>query len=588
MNSYQTNITIRNNPNLKAPNASEIVSEDEYKRRVTEIIRCKKDPIYFAENYFTIVSPKLGKHIIKLYPKQKELIEKMVSDDRVCILASRQVGKTTAYNVFSLWYTMFHPDKKILICANKAAASLEFLDRIRLAYELLPNWLKPGVKVYNKGKIEFGHESSIEGTATSPATARGKACNVLILDEFAFVDGGIAYEFWQSVYPIISSSIGTKVFMVSTPNGTGNIFYETYERARLGIDKDGWTNFRIDWWEVPDRDDEWKQKQIASLNGDMRAWAQEFGNKFHGSTYTLIDAKIIEKYKQLIISNQRKPKLKSIDKNGMFKMRVWEDPKPDHAYILGSDVADGVGKDYSVILVIDVTDTANVRIVASFSSNKVSTVEFAFILAKIGTIYNNACVAVEANGIGRSIIDSLWNIYEYDNLVSVKNKTTKYQKGIWSHNSVKVNACLWLRNLTNTEEISIDIPEENLVYEMEWFEKKMSTRDIYQAVNGKHDDYVMAFVWGMYVLSPKLVENYFEVGNFLTTKFGIEIPSRLQPFNSVYFSDSFAHNYKNDVDDVFQKLISGEQNKIREVPTQEEDFKHIGFFNDESYEEEWL
>jgi len=88
---------VRNNENLKAPNSVEYVTKEEYQRRVTELIRCKNDPIYFANNYYYIVSPGKGKHRIKLYAKQEELIQAMVDNDRLCCLASRQVGKCCFY-----------------------------------------------------------------------------------------------------------------------------------------------------------------------------------------------------------------------------------------------------------------------------------------------------------------------------------------------------------------------------------------------------------------------------------------------------------------------------------------------------------
>ena len=66
--------------------------------------------------------------------------------------------------------------------------------------------------------------------------------------------------------------------MVSTPRGVGNFFYETYENARLDNSKDGWKAYRIDWWDFPGRDDEWKEKQLASFSGDETKFAREFGN----------------------------------------------------------------------------------------------------------------------------------------------------------------------------------------------------------------------------------------------------------------------------------------------------------------------
>ena len=45
-------------------------------------------------------------------------------------------------------------------------------------------------------------------------------------------------DFWKSVIPTISSGKKSKIFMVSTPNGIGNKFYEMYNGAEKG--DNGW------------------------------------------------------------------------------------------------------------------------------------------------------------------------------------------------------------------------------------------------------------------------------------------------------------------------------------------------------------
>ena len=349
---------LRGNKNVKTPNVIEHVDVNEYKRRVSEIIKCRKDPIYFANNYYTIVSVRDScKKIIELYSKQEQLINTFIDNDRIVCLASRQSGKTTGYCIYILWEALFNKDKNILICANKETTALEFIQRIKLAYELMPLWLKPGVEIdgWNKKSIKFSNGCKITGIATSSDSARGFSCDIIVLDEFSFVPNNIASEFWQSVYPVISSGKHTKVIMVSTPNGASGLFYEIYERALLGIDEDGWKHFRIDWWEVPERNDAWKRKTIASMGGDIRQFNQEFGNKFLGSTYTLIPADKLRYFKETVEDKkQAEPIEENIDLHGLFKLKIWEQPKKDRTYILGADTGEGIGKDFSTGLVFDI------------------------------------------------------------------------------------------------------------------------------------------------------------------------------------------------------------------------------------------
>ena len=299
---------IRGNENLKKPNVAVHVTEQQRIEYIKEIKKCKEDIIYFAEKFFTIISPAKGKHLIKLYDKQKQLLRAMVDRTRVISCASRQVGKTTTYTIYALHQTIFFPEQKILIAANKKDTALEIMSRIQMAYECLPNWLKPGVIEYNKGSMKFSNLSAITGVATGSTSARGSSANILILDEFSFVPHNMCREFWNSVYPVISSSKTSKVIIVSTPNGTGNLYHALWEKSQNGdIDDEGhgWYGIRIDWWDVPGRDEHWKKQQIDALGVDD--FNQEFGNC--GSLDTLITLKNTKTGEILNISFEEYEKL---------------------------------------------------------------------------------------------------------------------------------------------------------------------------------------------------------------------------------------------------------------------------------------
>ena len=60
-----------NNPNLKKVGTVHEFTEYE----ISEYIKCKKDPCYFAEKYIKIVSVDDGLVDFKLYPYQRKLIK---------------------------------------------------------------------------------------------------------------------------------------------------------------------------------------------------------------------------------------------------------------------------------------------------------------------------------------------------------------------------------------------------------------------------------------------------------------------------------------------------------------------------------
>ena len=146
--------------------------------------------------------------------------------------------------------------------ANKGATAREMLGRVTLMLENLPFFLQPGCKALNKGSIEFSNNSRIVAAATSGSSIRGMSVSLLYLDEFAFVER--ASEFYTSTYPVISSGKETKVIITSTANGIGNVFHKLWEGATQGVNE--YNAFRVDWWDVPGRDDAWKDQTLSLIH----------------------------------------------------------------------------------------------------------------------------------------------------------------------------------------------------------------------------------------------------------------------------------------------------------------------------------
>ena len=153
------------------------------KEQVMEFMKCAEDINYFAENYFTIVHVDHGKMKIPLYDYQKALLAQFLKERFNIVTQSRQSGKTTTTTVFVLHYLLFNKDKTIAILANKGDTSQEILSRIQLAFELIPNWMKPNVVEWNKRTIEFENGCRIMARATTSSSIRGQSVSCLIIDQ---------------------------------------------------------------------------------------------------------------------------------------------------------------------------------------------------------------------------------------------------------------------------------------------------------------------------------------------------------------------------------------------------------------------
>lgn len=78
---------------VKKPFVKEMLSKEAFEQRIKDIAHAKRDIVWWAEKFFKIVTLDKGLTNIKLYDKQKELLQYMVDNTRVITLASRQTGK---------------------------------------------------------------------------------------------------------------------------------------------------------------------------------------------------------------------------------------------------------------------------------------------------------------------------------------------------------------------------------------------------------------------------------------------------------------------------------------------------------------
>ena len=446
-------------------------------------------------------------------------------------LAARQSGKTTAYIGVALHICFFSEGKEIIILANKEKTAIGILKRIKSAYEWIPkekSWIKPGVKKWSEKQIEFENGCSITAMASSSDAARSASVALLLIDEVAFIPKNVVAELWASVFPTISRSSTSKVCLVSTANGIGGLFYDIWMDATIGGNR-RWKSVLINWWDIEGRDEKWKQEQIKGFGpGGEAKFAQEFGNEFLGSAPTLLDSTVLKDLADLHSESEvDSPETWTVGspKIGTFDVTIYRKPLKTHSYVLGGDVAEGIGLDYSIAKVFDITDCMNVEEVASFESNTISGTLFGYVMAKMAKKYNDAYVACERNGVSATAIDALWRTFEYDNIVDVGSN--KYAIGIFSNHATKLEACLFFRDRLSDPDFNLILHDGGTILELQRFEKvKAKSMTAYAASTG-HDDKVMSLIWAIYVLKQEILEQYYTVSSYRRNMFNVEVPARL-------------------------------------------------------------
>jgi hypothetical protein len=467
------------NPNLKKANTPIEFTEDQ----IREFLKCKEDPVYFANNYIKIVSLDEGLTQFHPYHFQEKLINNFHNNRFNICKMPRQTGKSTTVVSYLLHYAVFNDSVNIGILANKAATARELLGRLQTAYENLPKWMQQGIIAWNKGSLELENGSKILAASTSASAVRGMSFNILFLDEFAFVPNHVADSFFASVYPTITSGKNTKVIIVSTPHGM-NHFYRMWHDAEKN--KNEYIPTDVHWSEVPGRDEKWKETTIA--NTSEQQFKVEFECEFLGSVDTLIAP---SKLRTLIYDNP-------IQRNA--GLDVYEPSKEKHDYVMTVDVARGVGEDYSAFVVVDITEFPH-RVVAKYRNNDIKPMLFPNIIYEVAKSYNSAFILCEVNDIGDQVASILQYDLEYQNLLmcSMRGRAgqivgqgfsgKKTQLGVKMSKTVKKVGSLNLKTLI--EEDKLIFNDYEIISELTTF---ISKHNSFEAEEGCNDDLAMCLV----------------------------------------------------------------------------------------------
>lgn len=474
----------RDNPLLKKAGVEHAYTQEE----VDEYIMCAKDPVYFAMKYIKIVNVDEGLMPFRMWDFQKEMIRTYHENRFSITKCPRQVGKTTTSVAYLLWLTLFSDQQNVAVLANKGSLARDILAKYQLAYENLPMWLQQGVVTWNKGNVELENGSKIIAASTSSSAVRGGSFNVVFLDEFAFVPANIANEFFNSVYPVISSGKTTKIIIVSTPNGM-NLFYKLWMDA-IGK-KNGYKTFEIHWSMVPGRDEKWKEETIKNTSEEQ--FRQEFECEFLGSTNTLISG---SKLAQLVYKEP-------IAKHEMLDIYEYpvkgdDERSADHIYAITVDPAEGRNLDASSFTVFDVSSVPYKQ-VAKYNSSSISPVLFPTVIFNTAKLFNDAYVLVEINNTPQ-IADTLHQDLEYENVVKIETGNKKAQAmgtgfgrgiqlGLKMSPQVKRIGCSNLKTLIENDKLIIN--DFDTISQLTTF---VSSLNSFKAEEGANDDIVMTLV----------------------------------------------------------------------------------------------
>ena len=458
-----------------------------------EYIKCAKDPAYFMRKYCYIQHPTRGRILFALYPFQEKVLHLFRDNQYLVTLKSRQLGISTLASAYSLWLMLFHKDKNVLALATTQATARNLVSKTMFMYDQLPKWLRLTAVEKNKLSLRLKNGSKITAKSSNADAARSEAVSLLLIDEAAFIEN-IEDTFTAAQQTLAT---GGQCMALSTPNGIGNWFHMTWEKAESG--ENSFLPIKLPWTVHPERDQSWRDQQDQDLGPRMAG--QECDCDFLASGDTVFEPDDMSYYEQ---TYQKDPlERRGVDGN----LWIWEGVDYRKSYMIVADVARGDATDYSAFHIFDIEECTQV----GEYKGKLSPKDFGNMLVGIASEYNEALLVVENANIGWATIEQIME-REYRNLYysatsqmeTVESYMTKYERDKLVPGftmSARTRPLVIAKMIEYIREHSVTIQSKRLMSEMRVFVWKNGKA---QAQVRYNDDLLIACATALYVRDTAL------------------------------------------------------------------------------------
>jgi hypothetical protein len=500
-----------NDPELKRSNILWEYTREE----ILEMKKCAEDVSYFAK--YCKVMTDTGLDYIRLRDYQTSVLREYQNHRFNIFLAPRQVGKSITSSIILVWYLLFNHDKNAMILANVGDTAEELMDKIKAIIKGLPFYMKPGMVVNNVMTMRFDNGCRVLAKTTTKTSGIGFTIHFLYMDEFAHINSNFIEAFFRSTYPTVSSSKVSRIIITSTPNGM-NKFYEIYQGALTG--ENSFNPIRVDWWQVPGRDDEWKKREIGNL-GSEELFNQEYGNQFLSSSSLLLGSDELRKIRnnEVEYSWREISSLHYADVN--YENLIWH-PKfdldkadlPGKKFVFSVDLSSGAKGDFTVINIFKVTPLPKVVIekmeefedeadffglvqVGVFRDNEIKLEDITKLLQILcSEVFqvDRVKIALEMNYKGELVYDKLSQRDDFYDEMFLFTKHTEAARvlkpGIKYNEKNKMKYCELLRSLMRRDRIMVNDKKWTIP---ELFTFGLNNSGTYSSQSG-HDDVAMTLV----------------------------------------------------------------------------------------------
>lgn len=503
--------------------------------------RLLRDFEFWAANCWFIRTKAATIETLKLNRAQKRLLECCYSQlerrgyIRLIIEKGRQMGSSTFVEAFLYWWVSQRSAQKAVVVAHDKEATKGLFTMTQRGHDKMPAALKPSTTRSSTTELVFDKLDSAYRitTAGGDGIVRGDTLTAVHLSEVAWWPKSSALENYSGLMDALPTGTfakGTVAFEESTAQGF-NMFHAHCDLARKG--ESDWEFVFLPWyWDVSCEADpapgfERSPAEVALAELVL----QETGDELTDRHLQFRRLKIAEKGEDLckqeypstadeafltsgspvfnpeVLREALEKKTKPIARMRMLPSGKWEQDRfgellcylphdENETYYIGGDVGGGVGRDASVLQVLD----SERRQAAVWRSSKMSAAPFGIVAASLGRYYNDAKLTIERNGPGLltnhilnndELYPNVWMETQYDKITDVETAVTGFLTTVKSKPLVieELRDHVALR--------TVELYDETTLQELLRFIVSDSGR--YEAEAGHHDDHVLALAFASHV-----------------------------------------------------------------------------------------
>ena len=347
---------------------------------------------------------------------QWDLLEKILTNGRICVLKGRQLGITWLCLAIALWLIVHVGGVSIALYSLREEEAMALLDRLRGMFDNLPKWMTAHLVVDKSKEKLWTFTDGTEVRALSTTSGDSYQFNYGVVDEADLV--GDLERLLERLEPALNSVPNSILALISRVNKAlpQSEFKRIYRlgQENLAMGKTQWQNwvsYFLPWHVNPNLTKAWYEMRVEQdLRSrkhldfmytnypatDVEALAPGTANK------RILRGWVIGAYRKMDVIEGAQfnvPNIISVE-----GLRIYKLPEKGKRYVIGADCAEGLPTSNNSVSVVVEEDSGEE---VALLSGTITPRDQAWDTYALSVYYNGAGILVERNNHGHTVLDKL-------------------------------------------------------------------------------------------------------------------------------------------------------------------------------------